>query len=62
MKKNCRKQSNKKFRIGKLIEKKGDKLYDLKNETGVDRSKFAQKVNLASLKSNVDKLSDGAMA
>ena len=29
---------------------------DLKNETGVDTSKFANNVNLASLKSNVDKL------
>ena len=29
---------------------------DLKNETGVDTSKFAKKVDLASLKSNVDKL------
>ena len=29
---------------------------DLKNETGVDTSKFAKNVNLASLKSNVDKL------
>ena len=28
---------------------------DLKNVTGVDTSKFAKKVNLASLKSNVDK-------
>ena len=28
---------------------------DLKNATGVDKSKFAKKVNLASLKSNVDK-------
>ena len=29
---------------------------DLKNVTGVDTSKFAKKVDLASLKSNVDKL------
>ena len=29
---------------------------DLKNTTGVDTSKFAKKVNLANLKSNVDKL------
>ena len=29
---------------------------DSKNATGVDTSKFAQKVDLASLKSNVDKL------
>ena len=29
---------------------------DSKNATGVDRSKFAKKVDLASLKSNVDKL------
>ena len=29
---------------------------DLKNATGVDTSKFAKKVDLASLKSNVDKL------
>ena len=29
---------------------------DLKNATGVDTKKFAKKVNLASLKSNVDKL------
>ena len=29
---------------------------DLKNETGVDTSKFAKKVDLASLKSNVHKL------
>ena len=29
---------------------------DLKNETGVDTSKFAKRVDLASLKSNVDKL------
>ena len=29
---------------------------DLKNATGVDTSKFAEKVNLANLKSNVDKL------
>ena len=29
---------------------------DLKYATGVDRSKFAKKVDLASLKSNVDKL------
>ena len=29
---------------------------DLKNATGVDKSKFAKKVDLASLKSNVDKL------
>ena len=29
---------------------------DLKNATGVDISKFAQKVDLASLKSNVEKL------
>ena len=28
---------------------------DLKNETGVDTSKFAKNVDLASLKSNVDK-------
>ena len=29
---------------------------DLKNATAVDTSKFAKKVNLANLKSNVDKL------
>ena len=29
---------------------------DLKNATGVDTSKFAKKVDLASLKSNVEKL------
>ena len=29
---------------------------DLKNATGVDTSKFAKKVDLANLKSNVDKL------
>ena len=29
---------------------------DLKNSTGVDQSKFAKKVDLASLKSKVDKL------
>ena len=29
---------------------------DLKNATAVDKSKFAKKVDLASLKSNVDKL------
>ena len=29
---------------------------DLKNEAGVDTSKFAKKVDLASLKSNVNKL------
>ena len=29
---------------------------DLKNATGVNTSKFAKKVDLASLKSNVDKL------
>ena len=29
---------------------------DLKNEAGVDTSKFAKKVDLASLKSNIDKL------
>ena len=29
---------------------------DLKNTTGVDTSKFAKKVDLASLKSNVDNL------
>ena len=29
---------------------------DLKNATGVDTSKFAKKVDLASLKSNADKL------
>ena len=29
---------------------------DLKNRTGVDTSKLAKKVDLASLKSNVDKL------
>ena len=29
---------------------------DLKDETGVDISKFVKKVELASLKSNVDKL------
>ena len=29
---------------------------DLKNASGVDRSKFAKRVDLASLKSNVDKL------
>ena len=29
---------------------------DLKNSTGVDTLKFSKKVNLASLKSNVDKL------
>ena len=29
---------------------------DLKNATGVDRSNFPKKVDLASLKSNVDKL------
>ena len=29
---------------------------DLKNATGVDTSKFAKKVDLASLKFNVDKL------
>ena len=29
---------------------------DLKNVTGVDRSNFPKKVDLASLKSNVDKL------
>ena len=29
---------------------------DLKNTTGVDTSKFAKKINLASLKSEVDKL------
>ena len=29
---------------------------DLKNATGVDTSKFAKKIDLASLKSNVDKL------
>ena len=29
---------------------------DLKNTAGVDTSKFAKKVDLASLKSNVDKL------
>ena len=29
---------------------------DLKNETGLDTSTFAKKVDLASLKSNVDKL------
>ena len=29
---------------------------DSKNETGVDTSKFAKKVDLANLKSNVDKL------
>ena len=29
---------------------------DLKNAAGVDRSKFAKKVDLASLKPNVDKL------
>ena len=29
---------------------------DLKNATGVDTSKFARKVDLANLKSNVDKL------
>ena len=29
---------------------------DLKNATGADTSKFAKKVDLASLKSNVDKL------
>ena len=30
---------------------------DLKNATGVDTSKFAKNVNLANLKSNVDKSS-----
>ena len=29
---------------------------DLKNATGIDKSSFAKKVDLASLKSNVDKL------
>ena len=29
---------------------------DLKNATGVDTSKFAKKVDLASLKSSIDKL------
>ena len=29
---------------------------DLKNATGVDTSKFAKKIDLASLKSNVDKV------
>ena len=29
---------------------------DLKNATGVDTSKFAKKVDLANLKSNIDKL------
>ena len=29
---------------------------DLKNATGVDTSRFAKKVDLANLKSNVDKL------
>ena len=29
---------------------------DTKNATGVDKSKFAKKVDLASLKSNVDRL------
>ena len=29
---------------------------DLKNATGIDTSSFAKKVDLASLKSNVDKL------
>ena len=29
---------------------------DFKTETGADTSKFAKKVNLANLKSNVDKL------
>ena len=29
---------------------------DLKNATGVDKSKFAKKVGLTSLKSNIDKL------
>ena len=29
---------------------------DLKNATGVDKSKFAKKIDLASLKSDVDKL------
>ena len=29
---------------------------DLKNATGVDTSKFAEKVDLANFKSNVDKL------
>ena len=29
---------------------------DLKNATGIDKSTFAKKVDLASLKSNVDKL------
>ena len=29
---------------------------DLKNATGIDTSSFAEKVNLANLKSNVDKL------
>ena len=29
---------------------------DLKNATGVDTSKFAKKIDLASLKCNVDKL------
>ena len=28
---------------------------DLKNATGVDKSKFAKKVDLASLKSKIDK-------
>ena len=32
---------------------------DLKNATGVDRLKYAKKVNLASLKSEVDKLDIG---
>ena len=30
-------------------------MQDLENATGVDTSKFAKKVDLASLKSNVDK-------
>ena len=30
--------------------------YDLENATGVDKSKFAKKVDLASLKSKIDKL------
>ena len=98
IKKNCKNTSQKEFRVEKVINRKGEKLYvkwkdcdnsskimlmseyfpkpiplggnakikldlsnyptkaDLRNATGVDTSKFAEKVDLASLKLEIDKL------
>ena len=53
-KKNCKKQI-KKLKVKLDLSNYATKA-DLKNATGVDTSKFAKKVDLANLKSNVNKL------